>query len=241
MTYGYELEFLRASLKSLAEKYHIKYYDLSSSLDYKDFALKSECNITEFGCGGELISPIYNDKNVEICKKELKEKLYILKSEKAYIKKNSEKTGFHIHIGTDIFEDDWERKIYFFKFLKAFQNEIFDFAKGEEEQLRSCASICAGRLTKNIVEEIIKKGIYNTTILSKFYCVRFSKYNTVELRYFNASLQYDILVSYLLFVLRLGSIWKNKQYDKEVIDFFYKKEDQKISKKRILVLKDMFC
>lgn len=124
MTFGYELEFLGASLFEMSRQYNISYIPQKKRCNYQEFTLKPENLVTnDRNIGGELISPIYMDK--EICLEELKEKLIQLKSLNAYIPKDSSFVGFHVHVGKDILNQDLKRYHLLFKFLFAFQSEIF--------------------------------------------------------------------------------------------------------------------
>lgn len=225
MYIGYELEFFGASLEKIGKKYNIPYGTKKIKQNDSKFALQTEIGITRYfdKKGGELISPIYN--NIFYCKKDLKEKVEILNLYKAYLKENAEDTGFHIHLDREIFCDDVKRYQIFFEFLVAFQNEIFDFAKGIEKEIRLGYVDYARPLRKERIDSLIKERKilkYLKTYYSKRNCIRFSReYNTVELRYFNASLFDRVLEEYLEFAWRLGLMIKEKTYDEEIIHFYY--------------------
>ena len=132
MTFGYELEFCGASLYELSELLRVNVKAKTSKINYQDFNLMKEERITnEKLVGGELISPIYTD--LQLCLKELKEKLILLKENGAYIPENSFMTGFHIHIGKDVLDSKVQYEIRqnyekLLKFLYAFESEIYVLA-----------------------------------------------------------------------------------------------------------------
>lgn len=126
MTFGYELEFCGASLSKLTEILRVNLKTKTSKINYQNFNLMTEVGVTnEKYAGGELISPIYTD--LQLCLKELKDKLIFLKDNGAYIPLNSSMTGFHIHVGKDILVNQKHYE-HLLKFLYAFEYEIYELA-----------------------------------------------------------------------------------------------------------------
>lgn len=226
MTFGYELEFLNARLDFIGKKYHLLFQKRGATpLDYKNFVLQTEYKVTQEGLkGGELISPVY--QNYDLCLKELKEKLEILKENKARIEKNSEETSFQVSLSRDIFDNDFERYYAFFLFWLTFQNEIFYNAKGKEPKIRETSKMFASPLNRIMIERFLHKGsirAIHDKFWAKDFCIRFSKdLPLVEFRPFNSSLEYVVLKSHIDFSLRLGIFIKKKKYDLEKIEFMYK-------------------
>ena len=172
------------------------------------------------------------------------EKLIILKENRAYLKKNSDGTRFHVHLQRTLFQNDFEAYKYFLKFLLAFQTEIYDFAKGKEENLRDLGVYYAAPLDKKDVNELLKqKDIFKilSTYQFKNDCIDFSRnIDTVELRYFNSSLDTSVLFEYLEFCVRLGNMIQNKTYDSELIDYYYKRyksTNRSVSKEKVQAMR----
>jgi len=222
LTLGYELEFLGANILKIGKEHYISCARKETSISYYDFHLKTEANVTKQNhFGGELISPVYT--NLEKCKQELREHLEILIQNQAYLQKNSERTGFHIHLGMDIFEGNRERYHAFFTFLFVVQEYLYEIAKGNDAQIRSNVWKHAKPLCKEDVSELLnRKFLLLHQFMSKEYCINFSIHQpTVELRYFNASLDYLVLCSYLDLAWSIACMIKYATYDLENILAFY--------------------
>ena len=223
MTFGYELEFLGANLETVSKKYAIPLYTKGWSCNYRTFILSGEQDVTNIlTCeGGELISPIYMENDKLQCLKELKEKLEILKEEKAYLRENADGTGFHIHLGRQCLVSK-ERKRMLLKFLVAFQPEIFKLACGEYNAIRANYLKHAQWLTKQDVEDEIRQSSKRELLHQKTKCFRFTK-ETFELRHFNSSLDFSVLESYLQFAWHLYAVLETGDIDLEELEFYYRK------------------
>lgn len=235
MQFGHELEFYGASLKEMSIKYHIPYINRKEQCNYENFTLKDEVAITDNQCGGELISPIYKDK--EICLKELKEKLIMLKENNAYLKKDAENTGFHIHLDKRIFKDDEYRKQMFLKFFVAFQSDIYEKAKGEFKM----GGGYADHLRKTTTDHMLKNEEYrNRLLFQKDYGIRLTE-KTLELRMFNSSLNYEVLKEYIEFSLQLGMFIEKGIFDEELINYYYNKFSglEDINEERKIIMENM--
>lgn len=243
--FGYELEFLGADLRSLERKYGLPFYEKYDKVPYTLYHLKDEIAVTTRTSetssktlfGGELVSPILSD--YQECLRELRFLLKILKKEGAYLNKNSNYTGFHIHLDRN-FLTKWEDIQKLLKFLYAFQPEIFDIAKGEHEEIRDSiiydvkplsAFQVQGYLHSRNLERPKKNGS----------CISFND-TTLELRYFNSSLDLDTLDSYFQFAFHLRDYIQNPQSDLELLEYYYQKaleneESLVLSQKRKIMMR----
>jgi len=220
MTIGYELEFFGANLFDMAKKYHIPYKNRYEECNYLDFTLKQEYMISANGNGGELISPIYFD--LKLCKTELKEKLKMLHLNGAFLKENSQQTGFHIHLGRNIFQIQ-EQYEALLKFLFVFQNELYFSAKGRDESVRFNVYTAAAPLTKEKITLILKRmALLNYYLYEKDSMIRFTK-DTLEFRLFNSSLYEDVLFYFLELIFSLGRYIALKKYDLDYLNYYYGK------------------
>jgi len=215
MTFGYELEFLGLSVDQIKKDGEIPVYKKEVVTPYKQFVVKNE---PDFNDGGELISPVYTDKT--LCLKEMEEKLTYLKQMGAYIPWNSEKVGFHIHVGKQFLQKKLERYEILLKFLYAFQAEVYDFACGEFPNLRACFHDYAEKLEEDDILDFLNDFENSAYLRGKGNCLRL-KLLTVEFRYFNSSLKKAILQKYLEFVLGLCSYIELEQYDRELIEYYF--------------------
>ena len=221
---GYELEFKGASLLNLSKTYNIPLYKKEKDVSYDHFHLKDEKDVSVIDqrdttidyLGGELISPIFT--NFQKCLQETKKYLTWLKEQGAYIEKNSYDTGFHIHLDLN-FLDSWEKKQKLLKFLYAFQNEIFDLAKGRDEKIRDTFLFSARPLKLKFVKKMLEQEKY-VKLTDKLHCIRFTN-DTVELRYFNSSLEKEVIESYLYFAINLRNFILDEQIDKERLDYYF--------------------
>ena len=244
MQFGYELEFFGASLTELAQDTKSKLYTPHSTKDYRTFGLAKELGITDSNLiGGELISPIYQVEELKMCYRELKQKLKALEKHGAFIKKNSYKTGFHVHLDKKMFQEDWHRYQMFLQFFMAFQNEILDYAKGEHQHIRLNFYEHCDLLDWDTINQIISNDSYNYYYLSplctKRHCIRFTE-ETLEIRIFNSSLMFKTLKQFVDFSLAIADYIKKGEFDEELIEFYYQNYynlglNQKLERKKILL------
>ena len=221
-TFGFELEFNGANLRSLEEKYGLKFYPNYSSVSYEKFFLKNEggvtINMNGQLFGGELVSPIFSD--LDECLTQVKYYLDILKYEKAFISKHKTEAGFHIHLDKS-FLDSWEMYQKLFKFLYAFQPEIYNLARGNDPAIRYIYFLHAAPLKKEHLKYVLRGPSSLERFKDKMYCIRFSE-QTFEMRYFNSSLQYEVIKRYLEFALHFRDYIESPLYDMDMIDYYYK-------------------
>lgn len=220
--FGYELEFFGANLNYLAEKYGLLFYEKYTRVPYTFYHVKDEPDITKkihnSYFGGELVSPILND--YQKCLKDLRFYLKALKKEGAFLKENSAYTGFHIHLDRS-FLVDWKDIEKLLKFLYAFQPEIYDVAKGEHKEIRDSICFSVKPLTTFQITGCLQTS--NLGILGrKGNCICLNG-TTLELRYFNSSLNLDTLDSYFLFAFHLRDYIQNPQSDLELLEYYYQK------------------
>lgn len=221
---GYELEFKGSSLSKMSKMYDIPLYRKDEKVPYDHFHLKNEIGISTIRqnekevnyFGGELISPIFT--NWQTCEEETAYYLNILKEQRAYLLPNSYEAGFHIHLDKN-FLDSWEKKQLLLKFLYTFQNEIFDLAKGRDEKIRDTFLFSTRPLKLKFVKKMLEQEKY-VKLTDKLHCIRFTN-DTVELRYFNSSLEKEVIESYLYFAINLRNFILDEQIDKERLDYYF--------------------
>ncbi len=221
MTFGYELEFCGPFLCDLAEFLGVSVKSKTSKINYQNFNLMKEVGITNERLeGGELISPIYTD--LQLCLKELKDKLIFLKDNGAYIPLNSSMTGFHIHVGKDILTNQkhYEQLL---KFLYAFEYEIYEFAS-YGKIIRSNFWNNAHPLYFNDIICFLANYPSTTIFSSKKNAFRIAR-ETYELRYFNSSLVYSELESALYFATQLSQYVVSDNFDTERIERYFQNRD----------------
>ena len=223
---GYELEFHDASLDLLAEKYQLQKYKKEVQVPYTNYFLKEEIPLTKhiylggesIGYGGEFISPILRD--YEQCLKDLQFYLKILKDEGAAVQRNSWITPFHIHLDrTFLYSREKIEKLL--KFLYAFQPEIYELAKGEFDKIRENIFVDFKPLCGEIIEQYLRTENEHFFHF-KGSCILLDD-QTLELRYFNASLQLHVLETYFQFAFHLRDYIINEQSDQELLEYFYQK------------------
>ncbi len=220
--FGYELEFFGANLNYLAEKYGLLFYEKYVRVPYTFYHVKDEPDITKkihnSYFDGKLVSPILTD--YKKCLEELRFLLEVLKKEGAFHKENSAYTGFHIHLDRS-FLRDWKDIEKLLKFLYAFQPEIYDVAKGEHKKIRDSIFLDIKPLSSFKITGCLKSGTLET-LRRKGNCICLNG-TTLELRYFNSSLNLDTLDSYFLFTFHLRDYIQNQQSDLELLEYYYQK------------------
>ncbi len=227
MTFGYELEFCGASLYELSELLRVNVKAKTSKINYQNFNIMKEERITnEKLVGGELISPIYTD--LELCLKELKEKLILLKENGAYIPDNSFMTGFHVHIGKDVLDSKVQyetRQNYekLLKFLYAFESEIYVLASYGGNIRRNFWDN-ARPLDFNDIINFLCNFPYSNVFGSKKNAFRIDR-ETYELRYFNSSLDEKDLESSLKFATQLSKYVISDDFDYDKVDYYFRNRD----------------
>lgn len=236
--FGYELEFCGANLVELSCAMQIPLKPKGKYSNYDIFHLEPEEKITtvDFN-GGELISPIYTSKSKAL--QELKEKLEILKEYRAYIPEKSKDTAIHVHLDKSFLQDS---KFYYevlLKFLYSFQNEIFDFSSYQEGIRPNFHESCSPLMEEDIVCYL--NDFPNSKEFSgKRKCIRFTR-DTLELRYFSSSLDFEKARLPLEFALSLADYIGNAKWNKKEIYEWYRNtyiEPRKYNLKRAEVLKN---
>lgn len=228
-TFGYELEFNGAILQNLAKKYSIPLYKKRQIVPYNEYHLKNEIYVSNpyvlsegssaiLISGGELISPILDD--YEICLKELKFLLEALKKKGAYIYNDSLNTGFHIHLDRS-FLLNYASLEKLLKFLYAFQLEIYNIAKGDHEVIRQNTLEDAKPLTMKFIRDILEFQKFEL-LKSKRNCILLND-KTLELRYFNSSLDWEVIDTYFTFAFGLREYVLSKKSDLELLDYYFQK------------------
>ena len=225
-TFGYELEFNGGILEKISENYDIPCYKKAEHTSYDKYQLKTEVSITKrldfngqiIRVGGEFISPILSDYKTSL--NDLKKWLFILKNEGCYIRPNSYDTGFHIHLDRS-FIGDFEKIEKVLKFLYTFQPEIYELSKGDQKNIRNSVYFDVKPLTPSLVKEILKTQEVKL-LKRKGYCICITP-DTLELRYFNSSLNIDVLNSYFQFAFHLRDYILDNATDLDLLNYYYRK------------------
>ena len=236
--FGYELEFCGSNLVEPSCAMQIPLKPKGKNKNYNTFHLEPEEKITTPDLnGGELISPIYQDKSLAL--QELKEKLEILKEHHAYLPKNSKNTAIHVHLDKTFLKDS---KIYYealLKFLYSFQNEIFEYASYQEGIRSNFHESCSPLKEEDIIG-YLNDFPNNKEFSGKRKCIRFTR-ETLELRYFSSSLDFERARLPIEFATSLADYIENTKWNMKEINMWYRNtyiEPRKYNDKRNAILKN---
>ncbi len=187
----------------------------------------------------EIVSPVLTD-NAKAWN-DLHNVLKYLKENGAYY---SGECGAHIHVGMHLLGKDEESWINFFKIWSIFEDVIFKFTNGETYNSRlnfqKSSKSVRTRFNNLISNYIISNGRRKTIILNKKYCVNINQAsldlmikhgnkfksgveNTIEFRSPNGTLNEVIWQNNVNFFTKLLLACKNKNYDTELVEYFYGK------------------
>ena len=236
--FGYELEFCGANLAELSKAMQIPLSPKGKHKNYDTFHLEPEEKITTKDLnGGELISPIYKEKDIAL--QELKEKLEILKKYRAYIPEKSKDTAIHVHLDKSFLKDSKSYYEALLKFLYSFQNEIFDISSYQEGIRPNFYESCSPLKEEDIM--CFLNDVSNSKEFSgKRKCIRFTR-NTLELRYFNSSLEFEKAKKSIEFALSLADYIGNSRWNIKELNEWLRNtyiEPRRYSENRAEILKN---
>lgn len=230
-TFGIEVEFENVNLKDI--KYN------------RDWDIKKDDSVTinyvGIEYGGEMSSPILKDNEKywqdidKLCK--------YLKNKDAVA---TPKTGGHIHIGSQILKDNPDNIKKFLKQWECFENIIYLFASGKDNNIRSGvknqANMISGKLKRirNSKYGYSKYKSYYDWInffrkynLGRFCGINFINYkgyeedfrNTIEIRCPNGTIDSVIWQNNINFFTKFIQSCTDENFDEEYIDYLLKQKN----------------
>ena len=158
----------------------------------------------------------------------------------------TEKTGAHIHIGSQILGDDPNNIRKFLKEWELFEDAIYQFSYGKDNLARKQINSQAYHVSKTLYKIRNSKSGYNSYKtyydwlnffkkykLIKFSGVNFSNYkgsdedigNTVEIRCPNGTVDAVIWQNNINFFTKFLSYASSNRYDEEYIDYLLKNKN----------------
>lgn len=222
--FGTELEFTDSYYENVLEKLNL--YNKKGKLH--EYVLGDEASVQQFDfkigkkTGGEIKTPKLKD-NVSTWK-DIKLLCTILRECGSTTNINC---GGHIHFDINIFDNNYKYFINFFKLWAIFEDIIFMFGCGTNDRLRNNIN----RHTKEIGNDIYylfnsiikhpNNEIYNilkNSLKDKNRALRFTKFNTLEIRVPNGTIQEMIIQNNILFFSKLILYATSKNYDNRLID-----------------------
>lgn len=230
-TFGLEIEFEDVKLNDIKYSRH---WDIKKDDTVTNY-------IGGYEVGGEAASPILKD-TIE-CWKDVNHMCSYL------IKKGAnatEKTGAHIHIGSQILGDDPNNIRKFLKEWELFEDAIYQFSYGKDNLARKQINSQAYHVSKTLYKIRNSKSGYNSYKtyydwlnffkkykLIKFSGVNFSNYkgsdedigNTVEIRCPNGTVDAVIWQNNINFFTKFLSYASSNRYDEEYIDYLLKNKN----------------
>lgn len=190
----------------------------------------------------EIISDVLSDKKEDWVL--LKNILGFLNENKAY---SNGKGGSHVHVGNQIIANDFDALELFLKLFACYENEIIRFTNGEYYFDRVQFDYMCKRSKEIIFDMIRKKDFLKRKNVSRLLCSKMSsinfpstdfykliktnykafyydKSNTTEFRTPSLTLNPVIWQNNINFFVKLMSCMKNKDFDKELLNYRYNKE-----------------
>lgn len=230
-TFGLEFEFEKAKIVKIKES--MKVYFSNEWKMVNDGSLKK---------GAEINSPILKDE--EKSWKDIKILCEILQS----LATIDQKAGGHIHVGAHILGDNKKSWINFFKIWSVYENIIYRFAYGEFATARPCLKKYAKPLSNILntiindenkigrsLEDILYDIAYdrfqavNFNNVSRYNCNEFKKFNTLEFRCPNGTLNPVIWQNNTNFFVKLLMYCKNSNYDNDLVEKRYLLKNNKFN------------
>lgn len=240
ITFGVEIEYDNADFRDINKalvNMKKKINNIYESKDHKNYEIwfnKIETSINELGngfvIGGEVVSPILRDELKSW--KELSLVCDMLKKNNAT---TSSFTAGHIHIGSDILEDNAKYWSNFLKLWCAYENVIFRFGYGENKGLRFSSYEYSNPIRIKILDKLkdinnaalIKENPYGVTSLlgvNRDVSLNLKNYNqlesknTIEFRCPNGTLNPIIWQNMINFFIKFTLYAKSSLFDEEKID-----------------------
>ncbi len=230
-TFGIEIEFENVQLNTI--KYG-RHWDIK-----KDDTVTTY--IDGYEVGGEVSSPILKD-TVE-CWNDIEHMCNYLLKKGAYITSNS---GGHIHVGSQILEDDPNNIRKLLKFWELFEPVIYSFSSGKDKCLRKSIINQANSISPILNRIRNNKGGYNKYKthydwfnffkkynLLKFCGINFSNYkgseedfgNTIEIRCPNGTIDPVIWQNNVNFFTKFFESCTSNNFDEEYVDYLLDGKD----------------
>lgn len=226
-SFGVEIEFGEISLGKVEN-------NLRPNPNYRYWNIHEDSSVEEYKSGqwlgGEVSSDILHDT------KEEWETLYaILKDLRSLGAKATDQTGFHIHIGAQIFEENLEYVKRFIKVWCIFEDIIFRFGYGRINKHRPYIKEHASPIASSYYKLYMKNhnflDDFTTTKMFDFgkkRAVSFKNYhylsyeeetnNTIEIRCPNGTLEANIAQNNINFFIKLMLYVKSNRYNEKLID-----------------------
>ncbi len=220
-TFGIEIEFEKVKL------------DVMKKLigeELVDWKVVDEFTVTEFGVGGEVVSPILvnNKKSFD----EINRVCELMKSVGA---KSTDFTATHIHVGSNILNSDFNNWFNLMKLWVCFENIIYNYSLVGKSRLRNNIFDWAVPFTCDISEfrervfldynsSKLKDFVYNneSTLGLNFYKSFFlqsSLNDTVEFRSMNSTFDPVIIQNGINMFTRMMMYSSSSEFDSEYIDY----------------------
>ena len=243
---GYELEVYGIQLEKVQELLTgsiLNKKKTSDFLDYTKYNIMQEIEITDiFQRGGEIISPIlYSEEEL---KKSISKVLDIVSITGGYDRnKSNSGASLHFHFGIEVLENNKKYYIRLIKLLKAYEGEIFNHSRAENDDLRKIICTFSRPYPQQKFNDIIQylkdnNPKYNNIpacLSSKKYMFRLGK-NSFEFRtcnnplvdndsikkesLFNYEKSYQQFLTYFNMWKRLLEYIKSPEYDDDRIDYY---------------------
>lgn len=245
VTFGVEIEFENAKLSTLEQKITLSKMNNLISNDWK---LKQDDSLVENskkGFGGELVSPVLNDQQEAY--KQIRNACHIIETSDG---KATDRCGGHIHIGSNLLEDDIKNYLRLARLWTVFENEIVRFGLGTDELPRESMAYYAqssAKLLRHI--ELLEKqskncnlddfircyGFEKRVALSFFYLNKEKSFHTLEVRCPNGTIDPDIWKNNINFFTKFFLSCKDKRKDWNMIErmFQEKKNNMEIDEYNI--------
>lgn len=219
ITFGTEIEFSGAcynDVQKLLKKQNnrLNGYKLKDDATVQCFGLNSKV-------GGELTTPICND-NIKTWKN-LKYACELLISADAKINRNC---SSHIHVGSNIFENNIKYSMRFFKLWAVYEDIIFYFCCNENKTLRNNINSYSKEIGRDIFL-MYDQYYYNdseifehltSALKSKTHAIRLSDFNTIEIRVPAGTLNPTIIQNNINFFIKMILYCKSNKYNERMIN-----------------------
>ncbi len=220
VSFGLEIEFEHVDKEGLEK-------ELYQNFPRRNWLITDDASLKE---GAEINSPIMQDK--EITWKHLAKVCEITRK---FAKIDKDSSG-HIHIGTQILGNNLEAWLRFLKIWSVYENIIFRFANGEYLTTRPRIMEYAAPVRrsfkreyeKSLREEISLIELFRNLKYNRYLAVNFrnidiyhpdvfERFNTLEFRLPNGTLDATIWQNNINFFVKLLSYTKSSLFDMDVI------------------------
>lgn len=194
----------------------------------------------------EIITNVLSDKKCDW--NMLRDVLKFLTDKGAYY---NGKGGSHVHVGNQIILDDFDSFIIFLKLFACYENEIIRFTNGEYYSDRKQFMYMCARSKEIIFDMLRKNDFLKCRNVSRYLCRKmtsinfpysdfyktteignnpfiYNKENTTEFRTPSLTLNPIIWQNNINLFTKMMLCMKNKDFDKELLDFRYNKEKNNI-------------